>query len=55
MLYGEIIAVYSEIHKKHVNKAESYYRLRSYRAENKVLCIYVYWYLVAVYGTPTFS
>ena len=41
MMYGERIAVYSEIHTKHVNKPESYYRLRSYRAENTVLCIYV--------------
>jgi hypothetical protein len=41
MLYGEIIAVCSEIRAKHVNKAESYYRLRSYCVENTVLCIYV--------------
>jgi hypothetical protein len=55
MLCEETIAVCSEIHKRHVNKAESYYRLRPYRAENTVLCIYVSWYLVAVCGTPTFS
>jgi hypothetical protein len=41
MLYGEGIAVYSEINTKHVNKSESYYRLRSFLAENTVLCIYV--------------
>jgi hypothetical protein len=38
-----------------VNKAESYYRLRLYRAENAVLSIYVSWHLVAVCGTPPFS
>jgi hypothetical protein len=27
MLYDETITVYSEIHSKHVNKAELYYRL----------------------------
>jgi hypothetical protein len=37
MLYGETVAVYSKIHKKHVNKAESYYRLRPYCAENSSL------------------
>jgi hypothetical protein len=47
MLYGERIGVCSEIHTKHVNKAESYYRLRSHRAENTGLCIYVSWPLVA--------
>jgi hypothetical protein len=51
MLCGEIIAIYT----KHVNKAGSWYRLRSYRAENTVLCIYVSWLLVAVCGTPMFS
>jgi hypothetical protein len=55
MLYGERIAVYSEMHTKHVNKAESYYRLRSYSEENTVLCIYVSWHLVAVCETRTFS
>jgi hypothetical protein len=34
MLYGEIIAVSSEILTKDVNKAELYYRLSSYRAVN---------------------
>jgi prophage tail gpP-like protein len=48
MLYREIIVVYSEIHKKHVSKAELYYRLGSYRAENTFLYIYV-----AVHETPT--
>jgi hypothetical protein len=43
MLYTEIIAVCSEIHTKHINKAELYYR-----AENTVLCIYV-----TVHETPT--
>jgi hypothetical protein len=47
MLYSEIIPLCSEIHTKHVNKAELYYRLRSYRVKNTVLCIYV-----AVHGTP---
>jgi hypothetical protein len=41
MLYGERIVVCSEMYAKYVNKAESYYMLRSYRAENRVLCIYV--------------
>jgi hypothetical protein len=41
MLYGEIMEVCSEIHTKHVNKAETYYRLSPYGAENTVLCIYV--------------
>jgi hypothetical protein len=36
----ETIAVCSEIHTKHVNKAESYHRYRLYRRENTVLCIY---------------
>jgi hypothetical protein len=34
MLYREIIAVCSEIRAKHVNKAELYYMLSSYRAVN---------------------
>jgi hypothetical protein len=34
MLYREIIAVCSEIHTKHFNKAELYYRLSPYRAVN---------------------
>jgi uncharacterized C2H2 Zn-finger protein len=34
MLYGERIAVCSEIQTKHVNKAELYYRLSPYRALN---------------------
>jgi uncharacterized C2H2 Zn-finger protein len=34
MLYGEATAVCSEIHTKHVNKAELYYRLSPYRAVN---------------------
>jgi hypothetical protein len=34
MLCGERIAVCSEIHTKHVNKAELYYRLSPYRAVN---------------------
>jgi hypothetical protein len=37
MLFGEIIAVCSEIHTKDVNKAESYYRLRWYREKNTAL------------------
>jgi hypothetical protein len=41
MLHREIIAVCSEIRTKHVNEAELYYRLRSYSAENTVLCICV--------------
>jgi hypothetical protein len=48
MLYKEIIAVCAEIRTKHVNKAELYYRLRSYAAENTVLCIYM-----AAHETPT--
>jgi hypothetical protein len=48
MLYREIIGVCSKIHAKHVNKAELYYRLRLYRAENTFLCIYV-----QVRETPT--
>jgi hypothetical protein len=52
---GKKIEVCSEIHTKHINTAESYYRLRSYRAENTVVSIYVSWHLVAVYGTPAFS
>jgi hypothetical protein len=55
MLYGERIAVCSEIHTKHVNKAESYYRLRLYCAENTVLWVYVSSHLVVVCGTPVFS
>jgi hypothetical protein len=34
MLYGETVAVCSEIHTKHVNKAEFYYKLSPYRAVN---------------------
>jgi hypothetical protein len=34
MLPREIIAVCSQIHIKHVNKAELYYRLSSYREVN---------------------
>jgi hypothetical protein len=41
MLYREIIAVFSKIHTKHVDKAELYYRLSSYRVENTVLFIHV--------------
>jgi hypothetical protein len=37
VLCGERIAVCSEFHTNHVNKAESYYRLRPYRAENSSL------------------
>jgi hypothetical protein len=39
---------------RHVNKTESYCRLRSYCAENRVICIYVSWHLVRVCGAPTF-
>jgi hypothetical protein len=39
MLYREVITVCSKIHLKHVNETELCYRLRSYRAENTVLCI----------------
>jgi hypothetical protein len=48
MLYMEIIAAWSEIHAKHISKAELYYRFRSYHAENTILYIYV-----AVHETPT--
>jgi hypothetical protein len=48
MLYREIIAACPEIHREHVNNAELCYRLRSYRAENTVLCVYV-----AVHETKT--
>jgi hypothetical protein len=34
MLHKEIIAVCSEIHTKHINIGELYYRLSSYRAVN---------------------
>jgi hypothetical protein len=34
MLYVETIAAFSEIHTKHVNKAELNYRLSPYRAVN---------------------
>jgi hypothetical protein len=37
MLYGDRIATCTEVHTKHVTKAESCYRLRSYRAENSSL------------------
>jgi hypothetical protein len=47
LLYKEIIGVGSEIHRKHINKAELCYRLRSYLAEDTFLCIYV-----AVYESP---
>jgi hypothetical protein len=48
MLNREINAVFPEIHTKRVNKAELCYRLRSYLAENTVLCIYV-----AVHENPS--
>jgi hypothetical protein len=56
MLYGETIAVYSEIHTKHINKPELYYSLIPYRAVNtpqqvlKIDHLMLYGERIAVYS-----
>jgi hypothetical protein len=56
MLYGERIAVCSEIHIKHVNKAELYYRLSPCRSVNtpdrvlKIDNLMLYRETVAIYS-----